>query len=149
MRNSTRERDPGPDRSRHDDLGHNRPVSDKLHPYVYIAIVVLGLWYVVSAWAGFVAEADIAYLLAVVSGLFFITIAIPCALSLAARAGRDPHARVQRTSFREWASGNFRTWQADLKASSAAIQILLPIAAVAFGMTAFAILTRAIELGVI
>jgi hypothetical protein len=124
-------------------------VSDKLHPYVYVAIVGLGLWYVVSAWAGFVAEDDIAYLLAVVSGLFFITIDIPCALWLAWRTGRDPNARERRTSFREWASGNFRTWQGDLKASSAAIQILLPIAAVAFGMTAFAAITRAIELGII
>jgi hypothetical protein len=149
MRNSTREHAPAPDHSRHDDLGHNRPVSDKLHPYVYIAIVGLGLWYVVSAWAGFVAEGDIAYLLAVVSGLFLITIAIPCALWLAWRTSRDPHAPKQHTSFRDWASGNFRTWQGDLKASSAAVQILLPIAAVAFGMTAFAAITRAIELGII
>ena len=59
-----------------DDLGHNRPVSDKLQPYVYVAIVGVGLWYVVSAWGGFVAEDDIGNLLAVVSGLFFITIAI-------------------------------------------------------------------------
>ena len=149
MPNSTREHAPAPDHSRHDDLGHNRPVSDKLHPYVYIAIVGLGLWYVVSAWAGFVAADDIAYLLAVVSGLFFITIAIPCALWLAWRTGRDPHTPKQHTSFRDWASGNFRTWQGDLKASSAAVQILLPIAAVAFGMTAFAAITRAIELGII
>ena len=124
-------------------------MSDKLHPYVYVAIVGLGLWYVVSAWAGFVAEDDIAYLLAVVSGLFFIAIAIPCALWLAWRTGHDPHAPRQHVRFRDWASGNFRTWQGDLKASSAAIQILLPIAAVAFGMTAFAMITRAIELGVI
>ena len=55
----------------------------------------------------------------------------------------------QHTSFRDLASGNFRTWQGDLKASSAAVQILLPIAAVAFGMTAFAAITRAIELGII
>jgi hypothetical protein len=116
MWNSKREHDPAPDHSRQSDLGHNRPVSDKLHPYIYVAIVGLGLLYVVSAWAGFVAEGDIAYLLAVVSVLFFITMAIPCALWLASCAGRDPHAK-QHARFRDWVSGNFRTWQGDLKAS--------------------------------
>jgi len=149
MSNSTREHDTIPDDSRPRDLGHNRPVSDKLHPYVYVAIVGLGLWYVVSAWAGFVAEDDIAYLLAVVNGLFFIAIAIPCALWLAWWKSRDLHAPRQQSRFRDWVSGNFRTGQGDLKASSAAIQILLPIAAVAFGMTAFAVITRAIEFGLI
>ena len=86
----------------------------QIAPYVYVAIVGVGLWYVVSAWAGFVAEDDIAYLLAVVSGLFFIAIAIPCALWLAWRTGRDPHVPGQHVRFRDWASGNFRTWQGDL-----------------------------------
>jgi hypothetical protein len=128
---------------------HNRPTTDQLHPRVYMAMVVLGLWYVIAAWIGFGAEDDIGYLLAVVSGLFFITIAIPCALWLAWRNNRDPQSPAHRTAFRDWAAGNFRTWAGELKASSAAVQILLPIAAVAFGMTAFAAIVRSIELGII
>jgi hypothetical protein len=47
---------------------------------------------------------------------------------------------VNNYRIRVWFS-RFRTWQGDLKASSATIQILLSIAAIAFGMTAFAALT--------
>ena len=129
--------------------GHNRPVTDHLHPRVYLAVVILGLWYVVAAWIGFGADADIGYLLAVVTGLFFITIAIPCALWLAWRSGRELRSSPPRTAFRDWAAGDFKTWAGELKASSAAVQILLPIAAVAFGMTAFAVIVRSIELGII
>jgi hypothetical protein len=128
---------------------HNRPVTDRLHPRVYIAMASLGLWYVLSAWAGFAADEDTAYLLVVVSGLFFVTIAIPGALWLAWRAARRPSPHLEQPEFRDWASGDFRTWQGDLKASSAAVQILLPIMAVAFGMTAFALIVRSIEFRII
>ena len=37
------------------------------------------------------------------------------------------------------ASGEFDTWQGRRKAAGAAVEILLPIAAVAFGITAFGI----------
>jgi hypothetical protein len=102
-----------------------------------------------SAWAGFATDDSTAYVLAVVSGLVFITIAIPCALWLASRTGQDPRAPSSRNQFRDWTAGDFRTSQDQLKASSAAIQILLPLAAVAFGMTVFAVIVRSIELGVI
>src|SRR5215472_12941535 len=114
------------------DPRHNRSVTDELHPAIYLAIVGLALWFLVSAWAGFAADGDIAYLLAVVSGLMFITVAIPCSLWLASRAGRDTQPAPRRNRLRDWASGDFRTWQGQLKASSAAVQILLPLAAVAF-----------------
>ena len=39
-----------------------------------------------------------------------------------------------------WLSGEFETWQGRLKGTDAAVEILLPIAAVAFGMTIFGIL---------
>jgi hypothetical protein len=127
----------------------NRLVSDELHPIVYIIIVGLGLWFVLSAWAGFATDEYTGYLLAVVSGLFIVAFAIPSAIWLASHSGRDAHTAAHRHKFRDWLSGDFKTSSDELKASNAAIQILLPIAAVAFGMTAFAIVTRAIELGII
>jgi hypothetical protein len=131
------------------DRRHNRPVTDELHPVVYVAIVALALWFLLSAWVGFASDGYTAYLLAVVSGLVLIATAIPCALWLASRAGRDSHAAKTHDRFRDRASGDFRTWQDQLKASNAAVQILLPLAAVAFGMTAFAVIVRSIELGII
>jgi hypothetical protein len=85
----------------------------------------------------------------VVTGLVLIAVSIPSAIWLASRKGRDPDATLQRSRFRSWLAGDFRTSSDELKASDAAVQILLPIAAVAFGMTAFALVTRAIELGII
>lgn len=134
----------------HLDRRPNRLILDELHPIIYIAIVGLGLWFVLSAWAGFATDTYTAYLLVVVSGLVLVAVAIPCAIWLASRKGpvqRDTTHR--RNGFRDWASGDFSTSSGRLKASTAAVQILLPIAAVAFGMTAFAILVRSIELGII
>jgi len=128
---------------------HNRAVIDELHPLVYLAIIGLAVWFLLSAWAGFASDGYTAYLLVVVSGLVFIAVAIPGALLLASRAGQDRHGPRRHNPFRDWASGDFRTWQDQLKASNAAVQILLPIAAVAFGMTAFAVIVRSIELGII
>jgi hypothetical protein len=40
-------------------------------------------------------------------------------------------------SFRDWASEDFATWTGGLNGREAAMQILLPIAAVSIGMTVF------------
>lgn len=61
---------------------HNRLVSDHLHPLIYTAVVGLVLWFVVSAWAFFGDGEYMGLLLAVVSGFFFMAIAIPGALWL-------------------------------------------------------------------
>ena len=39
----------------------------------------------------------------------------------------------------DWAAGQFETWQDSQKGSTAAAEIILPIAAAAVGMTAFAL----------
>jgi len=116
---------------------HDAPVSDRLHPLVYAAIAGLALWLVVSVW-GFAGAGYTDYLLAVVSGFIFIAVAIPFMLWLNWRRGNE-EARAHGGTFREWASGDFDTWQCRVKGSNAALEILLPIAAVAFGMTAFAL----------
>jgi hypothetical protein len=40
---------------------------------------------------------------------------------------------------REWASGEFDTWQGQLKGANAAVEILLPVTAMAVGMIALGI----------
>jgi hypothetical protein len=117
----------------------NRPVSDHLHPLVYAAIAGLVLWYVISAW-DFFGEGDTGLLLAVVSGFFVMAAAIPCALWLIWRKHRRSEAeRGEGISLRDWASGSFEIWQDRLKGANAIVEILLPIAAVALGMTALGI----------
>lgn len=116
---------------------HELPPSDHLHPGVYIAIASLVLLFVVSAFVSFAGrEAD--YLLAVVTGFFVIVMAIPYLLwRVWRRHGDVKPAAGER--LQDWAAGDLETWQSRLTGRAAATQVLLPIAAVAFGMTAIGI----------
>ncbi|MGE0240864.1 MAG: hypothetical protein AB7F09_16645 [Parvibaculaceae bacterium] len=113
-------------------------VTDRLHPGLYLALVALALWFVLSAWA-FAGGAYTDYLLVVASGLILVAIAIPAALWRIWR--HHPHAEEDANgSLRQWASSSeFRIWQDRMKAKDAALEILLPVAAVAFGMSLLAI----------
>jgi FtsH-binding integral membrane protein len=113
--------------------------TDRLPPLVYLALVGFVAWMVLAAW-GFAGPgyADVA--LVVVTGFFVIVIAIPFILWRVWRANRAPSdAPERRLEFSEWAACQFETWQDSLKGSNAAAEIILPIAAAAIGMTAFAI----------
>jgi hypothetical protein len=113
----------------------DRPVSDNLHPLVYALIIGLALWFILSVWS-FGADEDTDYLLVVVSGFILIAVALPCILWRAGRIDEGAEKKGEG-SFRTWASADFATWQGRLSGANAAVEILLPIAAVAIGMTAF------------
>jgi hypothetical protein len=127
---------------------HNRPISTRLHPLVYLAAVGLGLWFVVAVWVVFSGYPDMELPLWVVSGLFLIAVAIPSAIWLTwwrhgdAQSGKAP-------PLRDWAAGDFETAQGRRKAATAAVEMLLPIAAAAFGMTVLGIIFYAAEAGAI
>jgi hypothetical protein len=52
---------------------------------------------------------------------------------------RPDVAPEDKESLRMWAAGELDTWQDRVKGTNAAVEMLLPVAAVAFGMTAFGI----------
>jgi hypothetical protein len=110
-----------------------------LHPLVYALIMGLAGWLVLSVWT-FPGVGSTDYLLAIVSGFIFIAVALPFILSRLRRPGSEV------PSFRAWGSADFETWTGRLRGSHAATEILLPIAAVAFGMTAFGIVLHLAEL---
>jgi hypothetical protein len=113
-----------------------QPASDGLHPLVYVALAGLTIWFVLSIWA-FGDSGYSEFLLAVVSGFFLMVVAIPFALW---RMWRK-HAGVRQDDepLRDWAAHEFDIQPGRMKGKEAVVEILLPIAAVAFGMTAFAI----------
>jgi hypothetical protein len=121
----------------------DRPVLDHVHPLVYAAVIGLAFWFVVSAVVGFGSDGYADFLLVVVGTFIVIAVAIPCLLWLTWSRHQEPAATENdhgdRESFRDWASGDLDTWQDRLAGRYAAVEILLPIAAVAFGMTAFGI----------
>lgn len=123
----------------------DRPTSSGLHPYVYAAIAALALWFVLSAWS-FASDGYADWLLVVVSTFILIFVALPFVLS---RVSRDDDDRAPRRTFRGWASGEFDTWQYRLRCRNAAVEVLLPISAVAFGMTAFGVVLLLVSHGVI
>lgn len=124
-----------------------RPVTSWLHPRVYALLVGLALWLVLSVWS-FAGGGVTDYLLFIVSGFVLIAVALPFILW---RVGRTDDGATEGddrpASFRDWASWDFDTWQGRLSGAQAAAQILLPIAAVAFGMTAFGIALHVAEHG--
>jgi hypothetical protein len=119
------------------DVNRRKSVSDRLHPMVRIAIVGLALWLALSVW-GFARDSYTDYLLVIASGFFMGVLALAYALWRTSRKQQAADTSENTSpSFRQWASGEFDIWQGRIKGANAAVEILLPIAAVAFGMTAF------------
>ena len=121
---------------------HERPASDRLHPLVAIAVVTFTLWFVLAVW-GFAGDGYTDYLLVFITGFFLIAGAIPFALWSVWRKYRGGAAadrdNADEETFRDWSLGEFATWQDRVRGANAAIEVVLPIAAAAIGMTAFGI----------
>jgi hypothetical protein len=128
------------------DLRHSARESSELHPLVYWGLVGLTLWLVISAWAFFDDGAYTGFLLAVVTGFFFIFIALPVSLWRVWRK-HALDAAGNHQPFREWACGECATWQCRLSGAEATVQALLPIAAAAVGMTAIGIVFALVAVG--
>ena len=121
-------------------VAHNRPLFDQLHPMVYGAAVGLVAWFAVAAWILFDRQNDIGLPLAMVSVLLLVAVLLPWSLSLVWRRHPMPHQRPPgKTSFHDWRMGDFAVWGSKLHGTDAAIDMLLPLAAVAFGLTAIGI----------
>ena len=120
-------------------VAHNRPVFDHIHPRIYASAVGLVVWYALSAWILFDRQDDIGLPLMMVSVLLLMAVLIPLALALVWRKYRPAEPAPGATSFREWRAGDFAVWGTRLRASDAVIDLLLPLAAVAFGLTAIGI----------
>ena len=120
-------------------VAHNRSVFDQLHPRVYAGAVGLVAWFALSAWILFDRQTDIGLPLMMVSVLLFMAVLIPLALALVWRRHRISDSHPEATSFRDWRAGDFAVWGSRVRGTDAAIDMLLPLAAVAFGLTAIGI----------
>ncbi|MBR0874262.1 hypothetical protein JQ633_28140 [Bradyrhizobium tropiciagri] len=121
-------------------IAHNRPVYDELHPRVYGAAVGLIAWFVLSAWILFDRQNDTELSLAFVTVLLFMAVLLPWLLSKIWWRYRRPYeAHGQAVPFRDWRTGEFAVWGSTINSTHAAIDMLLPLAAVAFGLTAIGI----------
>jgi hypothetical protein len=117
----------------------NRPVTAGLHPVIYRAIIGLCVWLVCSVW-GFAGPGYSGLALTVVSLFVAVAVLLPAVLWRISR--RDPRQRAERavpSRITEWLSADFDAWTGRVSGAEAAVQVLLPVAAVAFGMSSFAL----------
>jgi hypothetical protein len=121
-------------------IAHNRPVFDRLHPRIWGAAAGLIAWFALMAWVLFDRSGDVTLSLMFVTVLFVVAIAVPWTLSLVWRKfGRPYEEHPKPTSFHDWMDGDLAVWGARLRARDAAIDVLLPLVAVSFGLTAIGI----------
>jgi hypothetical protein len=123
------------------------PISDSLHPLVNMAIIGLVLMFVAAVWMFFDSDRYGAWLDVVVTGLFVIAIAIPALCWLTRRRNADDARDDRYLSFRDWAVGEFDTSTGPVKGANATAEVLLPIAAVAVGMTVLGLVFHIIASG--
>lgn len=105
---------------------------------IYQSIIGLTIWLVLSAWLLFNRGTYEGLTLSVITLFFVILVGIPVLLWLTWRRNVDPNEQHKYSApFSEWTSHPFVTSTGGISGREAAVQILLPIAAVAFGMTIF------------
>ena len=105
---------------------------------IYQSLIGLTIWLVLSVWGLFSRGAYEGLTLSVITLFFVILVGIPVLLWLTWRRNSDPNEQhIHTEPFGEWISRPFETWTGGISGREAAVQVLLPIAAVAFGMTIF------------
>jgi hypothetical protein len=119
-------------------------IQGEFHPGVFKAVVLLAALYVLAAW-GFAGHGITDMLLAVVSGFFLLSIGLVTLLWRTRR--RNPRIDLgdrvgELDSFRSWVGHDVETSTGPVRGSVAMIETLLPIAAVAVGMMAFALVVH-------
>jgi hypothetical protein len=101
---------------------------------------VLAAWLFFDRKNGIGLSNDIGLSLAMISVLLFVAVMIPWLLSLVWKKHRVPHqSHPQEIPFQDWRTGDVAVWGAKLRGTHAAIDVLLPLAAVAFGLTGIGI----------
>jgi hypothetical protein len=122
-----------------------RRATSVLHPRVWTLLVVFAAWFALAVW-NFAGGGLSDYLLVIVSGFIFVVVTLQLILSRVGRR-REAAEHDAKPSLRDWATFDFETRQGRLSGAEAALQILLPIAVAAIGMTAFGIVFHIAERG--
>ncbi len=109
-----------------------------LHQRIYVMLVAFVAWFALAVWS-FAGGGTTDYLLFIVCGFVFVAVALPVILAHVQRVD-DSNEDDAKVSLHDWARADLDTWTGPLGGTDAAVQVLLPIAAAAVGMTAFGII---------
>ncbi|MBN9005797.1 MAG: hypothetical protein J0H40_10305 [Rhizobiales bacterium] len=117
-------------------VAHNRPTFDQFHPNVPRIAAGLVAWFVLMAWVFFDRQSVTGLPLAFVTVFFAVLGLVLGGAALVWQRHRPLHTRHPNTiPFRDWRMGNFTVWGGRLRCGQAAVEMLLPIAAAAVGLT--------------
>jgi hypothetical protein len=108
----------------------------------------LALWFVVSAWVFFGSAFHMGLILAIVCVLFIMAFGVPYILWRAGESARRSETNPTEQSpepLGAWIRTDFGTWTGNQSSVTAAVEILLPIAAVAVGIMALGIVWAATQ----
>jgi hypothetical protein len=111
------------------------------HPTVYKIVAALAVWFVLGAWI-FAGGGATDFLLVIVSGVFLVTLGIPTLLTLTGRGRQGRRERESAIQFGDWASREVHILTGPVKGIFATVETILPIAAVALGMTLFGLVAH-------
>ena len=109
----------------------------RFHPVVYKVLAGLSVWFVISSWL-FAGNGKTDYLLFIASGVVLAFTGLPALLGLARHTARGRDVG-ERPTFGDWAARDVQLLSGPVKGIVAAAEAIVPIAAVAIGMTAFGI----------
>lgn len=128
----------------HDPAHPGKIVFDRIHPRIYAIAVGLVAWFALAAWIlfdhGLGQRGEVSLPLAMMSFLFLMAVLLPWTLSRVwVRHRMREEGEPSDAGLRDWGLRDFSVWGAKIKGSHAAIDVLLPLAAVAFGLTAIGI----------
>jgi hypothetical protein len=109
------------------------------HSGVYKIMAGLAVWFVLAAWV-FAGGGATDLVLTVVSIFVVVALVVPLLLGLTHRArhGRDEHG----SQFADWVSREVHILTGPLTGLSATIETMIPIAAVAVGMSLFGLVVH-------
>jgi len=128
--------------TRSPDISARYRITKCLRPLVPRTAAGLARLYVLAA-RRFSGNGYADYLLTVVTGVFAATFALTCVSSCLGGATKHLGGAEQHASpVSDWGLRQFDTYAGKVRSSKAAAEILLPLAAVAFGMIAMTIVTR-------
>jgi hypothetical protein len=119
---------------------NNHPTYSQIHSGIPKIVAGLVIWFVLMAWLFFDRQSLVGLPLALITALFVIAgLAFSASFLVWYRHQPEYPAQPHEIPFKEWRSGNFAVWGSQQSAGQAATEILLPIAAAAFGITAIGI----------
>jgi hypothetical protein len=110
------------------------PVSREFQRELYWIVVALGVWLAISIW-GFCGSGFTALVMAIISLLIAVAVGLASLVGLIIRRRKGGVSEAREGSFAQ----GFEAHTGRLRGAAAAMQVILSLAAEAFGMTIFAV----------